>query len=204
MAQGFLSLEDAAGLLKSGGVLVLGTDTLPGLHCRADDAEAVDRIIAMKGRSAGHSFGVIAGSAEQAALVSGPLEDRAAAYCRKCWPGPFSLILPASGSLCTRVASETGTVAVRVPAVPSLRTLLLEVGYPLVSTSANLTGNPPHTTLAGACLEFGHCVDGAWEPFETKTDRESGKIPLPSSLIDLSSWPPKVLRRGSQDPPPAG
>ena len=203
MAQGFLSLEDAAGLLRSGGVLVLGTDTLPGLHCRADDEKAVDRIMAMKGRAAGHSFGVIAGSAEQAKLVSGPLDERAAAYCRRCWPGPFSLILPASGSLCTKVASETGTVAVRVPAVTSLRTLLLEVGFPLVSTSANLTGNAPHATLAGAYLEFGHCIDGVWQPSEIKTDERPKKIAIPSSLIDLSCWPPKVLRKGSQDPPPA-
>lgn len=201
VAPGLLSLSDAAGLLKSGGVLVLGTDTLPGLHCRADNEEAVDRIVAMKGRSAGHSFGVLAGSAEQAKMVSGPLDERVASYCRKCWPGPFSLVLPAGGSLCGKVASEIGTVAIRVPAVPSLCTLLLEVGFPLVSTSANLTGKPPIQDLSKAYYEFREDIDGAWEPVDKKENSEKDEFLLPSSLINLSVWPPKILRKGSQDPP---
>jgi tRNA A37 threonylcarbamoyladenosine synthetase subunit TsaC/SUA5/YrdC len=45
-----LSFEDAVGILKSGGVLLMGTDTLPGFHCRADLSESVARILALKGR----------------------------------------------------------------------------------------------------------------------------------------------------------
>ena len=179
------------------------TDTLPGLHCRADNEEAVDRIVAMKGRSAGHSFGVLAGSAEQAGLVTGPVDDRVAAYCRKCWPGPFSLILPAGGNLCDKVAAENGTVAVRVPAGSSLRALLLEVGFPVVSTSANLTGKPPITKMAAAYRDFSKEIDGVWQPAEEKENTNIEKVPFPSCLVNLSVWPPEVLRQGPLDPPPA-
>lgn len=199
-----LSDQDAAGFLKSGGVLLMGTDTLPGFHCRADLDPAVNRIMALKGRQVGKSLVVLAGSVEQACLVTGPLETRQADYCRKCWPGPFSLILPAGGELAKMVASEEGTVAVRVPAVGSLRALLLQVGFPLVSTSANLTGKPPFTDIGRAWVEFRNSIDGFWQPEEIKADGEFKDGARPSSLVNLSVWPPEVLRVGPVEPPVAG
>ena len=96
MAGVLLTSEDAVGILETGGVLLMGTDTLPGFHCRADRAEAVDRILELKGREPGKSLLVLAGSAAQAELVTGALDQLQFDYCNRCWPGPFSLILPAA------------------------------------------------------------------------------------------------------------
>jgi len=201
VAGGLLAFDDTVGLLKSGGVLLLATDTLPGFHCRADLPDSVARIIALKGSRSGKSLLVLAGSAEQATLVTGTLDDRQSAYCRSCWPGPFSLILPAGGELAPTVNPGGETVAVRVPAPAFLRSLVMAVGFPLVSTSANRSGGCPCVDLQVALSAFGDLVDGAWEsPLEAAGSGGAG----PSALIDLTTWPPVQLRQGPENPPPVG
>lgn len=192
MAGRLLTFDDAVGLLKSGGVLLLGTDTLPGFHCRADLPEAVARIQALKGRESGKSLLVLAGSADQAGLVTGALDDRQTDFCRRCWPGPFSLILP---------AADGETVAVRVPALESLCSLVLSVGFPLVSTSANRSGDIPCPDLEAALAGFAKQVDGAWNPRETPGEGAGSMPSGPSALIDLTTWPPVQLRQGPRNPP---
>lgn len=201
MAQPLLAFDDAVGLLKSGGVLLMGTDTLPGFHCRADLADPVERILAVKGRQAGKSLLVLAGSVEQARRVTGTLDGRQSAFCRECWPGPFSLILPAGGELSANAIGGGVTVAVRVPAVASLRSLVLAVDFPLVSTSANLSGQSPFDNLPEAGKAFANQIDGIWQPVENKIDIAGAPRPIPSALLDLTVWPPAVLRAGPEDPP---
>jgi L-threonylcarbamoyladenylate synthase len=192
----FLANEDAAGLLKSGGVLILGTDTLPGFHCRADQSDPVRRIMELKGREPKKSLLVLAGSLAQASLVTGALDDRQTACCERCWPGPFSLILPSGGKLSRSVNAAGGTVAVRVPAPDSLRSLILAVGFPLVSTSVNVSGEAAVSDMKAAQKAFGAKVDGYWRPSETSGGASFEHSVKPSALIDLTIWPPVQLRSG--------
>ena len=201
MAGEFLAFDDAAELLKSGGVLILGTDTLPGFHCRADLSDPVTRILDIKGREPDKSLLVLAGSVDQASRVAGPLDDRQSDFCRRCWPGPFSLILPSGGELSPLVVAPDRTVAIRVPALESLRSLILAVGFPLVSTSVNRSGDAPLGDLETARSVFGDRVDGCLRPAGSPKDPPaSGRI-RPSALIDLTVWPPVQLRSGPLNPP---
>jgi len=204
MTGSLLAFGEAVGLLQSGGVLLMGTDTLPGFHGRADMTEPVTRILDLKGRPGGKPLVVLAGSVDQAALVTGNLDDRQSAYCRLCWPGPFSLILPAGGDLIPEVRSDTGTVAVRVPAVPSLRDLILAVGFPVVSTSANLSGQAAISQFEEACRIFIKQVNGSWQPTENMSVGSPLERSGPSALIDVTLWPPVELRAGPLSAPPAG
>ncbi len=203
MADRLLAFADAVGLLKSGGVLLLGTDTLPGFHCRADLPESVARIQALKGRIFTKSMLVLAGSVDQASLVTGTLDDHQAAFCRRCWPGPFSLILPAGGDLSRAVNDGGETVAVRVPDLESLCSLVLSVGFPLVSTSANRSGDDPCPDLEAAIAGFAGQVDGAWKPGESRGEAAGSPGLGPSALIDVTTWPPVQLRKGPLNMPPA-
>lgn len=196
MAEGLLNLEEAAGILDSGGVLLLDTDTLPGFHCRADRAQAVQRIARIKGRAPDKALLVLAADFQQAGQVLGCLSSSQRRFCRRCWPGPFSLILPAAASVPAEVTAGSGTVAVRVPDLPVLQDLLRLVGHPLVSTSVNREGQPPAGDLGSARAEFGGQVDGAWSA-ESPTD---GPV-TSSALVDLGVWPPRVLRPGPRDLP---
>ena len=181
MADRLLAFDEAVGVLKSGGVLLLGTDTLPGFHCRADLAQSVARIQALKGRVFAKSMLVLAGSVDQVSLVTGSLDSRQSAFCKRCWPGPFSLILPAGGELSRAVNDGGETVAVRVPVLESLCSLVLSVGFPLVSTSANRSGDSPCPEFEAALAGFANMVDGAWKPPESPGEAAGNASTGPSA-----------------------
>ena len=207
MAKRLDDLQDAAGVLRSGGVLVLPTDTLPGLHARADHPEALARIVAVKGRAEGKPMLVLAASLDQARPLLADLDDGREDFCDRCWPGPFSLILPARaglpGEITGAVENGSGTsrtsVAVRVPDLRPLRDLLEAVGVPLASTSVNRTGQPPETDLATAAHLFANAIDGWWA-----LDDAGGSVATsaqPSALVDVVGWPPRLLRPGPRPLP---
>lgn len=199
MAGGLLEGQAAAAILRAGGVLLLETDTLPGLHARADREDATARIAALKGHPAGRPLLVLAAGWEDAARLTLTLDRPQEEFCRRCWPGPFSLILPARPGL-PRVVAPQGTVAIRVPAPAALRDLIRAAGFPLVSTSANLTGRPPCRDLAAARTAFGALVDGAWGWSRAPGD-PAAVAGVPSALIDVTCWPPVVRRSGPLPPP---
>jgi L-threonylcarbamoyladenylate synthase len=175
------------------------TDTVPGLHGKADQPGVAARIAQIKGRTSGKPFLLLAGSPAQARDLTQGWSADVERYVSRCWPGPHTLILAAADDVPAAVGAG-GQVALRVPAVPLLRAAILAVGYPLISTSVNRAGEKPLTDLVTAARRFGGAIDGWWRP-----DPRSWRAAMagaPSSLIDLSSWPPRILRRGHIAPPP--
>jgi L-threonylcarbamoyladenylate synthase len=142
---------------------------------------------------------VLAASAAAAGRVAGTLDGRQRAYAERCWPGPFSLVLPAGPMLPAAVTAGGGTVAVRVPGDPGLRDFLAAVGVPLASTSVNEAGGEPAATLDEAELRFGDRVDGVWLP--SGTAAPAGPVAA-SAVVDLTVWPPRTLRPGPRELPP--
>ncbi len=196
-----LSLKDTAAVLRAGGVAILGTDTLPGLHCLCRDAAALRRIAEIKGRSPDKPLLVLAADLDQALGMTGPLDECQEAHCRACWPGPFSLILPAGAGLPRELTAGGGTVAVRVPRVPDLVELLRLVGSPLASTSVNREGEPAAASLEQA-EAFAALVDGCWRPGRDRSRGQEGNhAPLSSAVVDLTCRPPRVLREGPEQLP---
>lgn len=190
----------AARLLAGGGLLLLPTDTLPGLHCRADAAPALARLQALKGRDPARPLLLLCADEAQAFGLAAPLAAAAVAYARRCWPGPFTLVLPRGPAAPAAVCGVGGTVACRVPALPALRALVRAAGGPLVSTSANRSGEPPCATLEAAVALLGDRVDAVLTGWRS----EAGVAAGASALIDLAGWPPRLLRPGPVPPPAWG
>jgi len=186
-----------ARVLAGGGVVLMPTDTLPGLHARADQAAALARILALKGSPAGRPLLVLCATVEEALGLAAPLDGRAEAWARRCWPGPFTLVLPRGARAPDAICAGGPTVACRVPALEPLRALVAAAGGPLASTSANLAGQPPVADLASAARLFGARVDAvAQEPWPA--GRAASRA---SALVDLTGWPPRLLREGPLAPP---
>lgn len=169
-------------VLAEGGVVVLPTETFYGLAVNPRDPQAVARVFAIKGREASKALLVVVANLEQAeelAVLSETWRQR----LRAVWPAPLTVVFPARQLL----PGSGRTVAVRVPAFDLLRSLLREVG-PLTATSANLSGQPP----AQAPQELG--------PLSEMVDLvlDGGKTPggLPSTLVDATVTPPRLLRAG--------
>ena len=188
-----------AAALAGGAVVLMRTDTLPGLHGRADRDDTVARIVAFKGRHADKPLLVLCDAPVRVEAVGVFPSAAARAYAGACWPGPFTLILPAGPAAPPAPPRGGDTVAVRVPGPEPLRDLVAAAGGPLVSTSVNHAGEPPLASLAEAAAFCGDAVDlvgeMVWDEDDaTPTGHASG-------LIDLTDWPPRVLRAGHAAPP---
>lgn len=130
-----------AALIRAGQPVAVPTETVYGLAADATDGVAVARIYAAKGRPSFNPLivHVVDRAAAEALAVFGPAADALAA---RFWPGPLTLVLPARrGSPIARlVTAGLPTVALRCPAHPVMRGLLLAAGCPLAAPSANASG----------------------------------------------------------------
>jgi L-threonylcarbamoyladenylate synthase len=168
-----------ADLLAGGGVAIMPCDTIYGIVGPAPGSEA--RLRELKGRGEKSFLQLIAGPEWLARFGELRLPESLASY----WPGPLTLICPAG----------EGSVALRVPADPGLRSLLERLDRPLYSTSVNRSGQPSLWRIAEILEQFEASVDLVVD---------AGDLPgrLPSTIVDVSQRPFRILRQGALELPP--
>jgi L-threonylcarbamoyladenylate synthase len=164
-------LDEIADVLRAGGVALLPTDTIYGLHAVAANEEAVARVRSMKERGDQKPFVTIAASAEQLERMVSAIPD----VLREIWPAPLTAIL----------ASDATTIAARVPDLPWLRALLDRTG-PLISTSANRSGEPPITTPEMLAQDLFEALDAVLD-----AGLREGQ---PSTIVDFTGDEPHIVR----------
>lgn len=142
--QADLNIASAVALLHRGGVLAYPTEAVWGLGCAPFDGEAVHRLLAIKRRPVDKGLILVAsGVTEFDALVDWTaLDVDCQARVRDSWPGPHTWIVPATAEVPIWITGGHRSLAVRVSAHPQVAALCAGFGGPLVSTSANLTGEP--------------------------------------------------------------
>src|SRR3989344_7029493 len=141
-----ISDKSLPSLIKEGAVGVLPTDTVYGLVCRAKDSKAVERLYSLKLRE-NKPGTVIAASTAQ--LEELGIKARYLKAVEHFWPGSISVVLPFSDPAKSYLRGGLLTLAVRIPADEKLQNLLEQTG-PLLTTSANLPGEQPTTTIQEA------------------------------------------------------
>jgi L-threonylcarbamoyladenylate synthase len=179
-------VDDAFGLalaaLRRGGVVVLPTETVYGLVASAGDRGAIERLFVLKDRPDSKAISVLVGDLDQArALTPDDLDA-----CAPWWPGPLTAVVRRRADAELYLGADATTIGLRCPDHPFVRRLALELG-PLAATSANRTGEPTPASAAEVALVFpdvGLVVD------------DGPRDGLPSTVIDLTSSPPTVLRAG--------
>jgi L-threonylcarbamoyladenylate synthase len=129
--------------MARGGVAVYPTETLYALGCSALDEAACRRVVEIKGREEFKPLPLIAGSVEQLEAVAGEFTDDVRLLAAHFWPGPLSVLVPAAAGLAPQVKDRRGMTSVRVTPHPAAAALCLELGAPLVATSANRAGGVP-------------------------------------------------------------
>lgn len=150
----FQSLTEALSVLLEGGVVVLPTDTVYGIVARAEDPKAVAKLYDAKHRH-GKPGTVIAANVEQLADLG--IDAKQLSQVAHLWPASVSVILQDHPEL-AYLDQGAHSLAVRIPQAPDVRTLLLKTG-PLLTSSANMPGQPPATTVAEAQAYFADRVD---------------------------------------------
>ena len=180
-------IGDIAELLRDGGVVLLPTDTIYGLHAVATNERAVARIAAMKGRDDAKPFVVIGASMQQLQDIGVDFPAHAREVLQSLWPAPLTAILP----LRLPVAASRGaaTLAVRVPNLDWLRALVAICG-PLASTSANIAGAPPVETPEMFSYGVQTALDGIVD-----AGLLSGE---PSVIVDFTGDSTRITREGDR------
>lgn len=183
------TIREIARVLKRDGVIVYPTDTFYGLGGNGLSHKALQRIFEIKRRPGLKALPVLVSDKETAdSLISEPppIFDVLAA---RFWPGPLTMVLKAASHLPQELVGPGGTIGIRWPAVAWLQALTREAGFPLITTSANLSGQGELASPEDALRLFRERVDLVIDGGPTP----GGK---PSTVIDLTGERPILVREG--------
>lgn len=178
----------ATGLFHTGKIFIYPTDTIYGIGGNPFDADVVRRISEIKGRDEKKQFIWLISDLENLLNYVEVINESHYEFLRKIWPASVSVILKLNER--TSKIVNQNSVAIRVPDNDFCSKLLKEISRPLISTSVNRSGELPLTQPEKIIQEFSQDVDAVL--FHTEpVDKKS------STLIDLTSNKPKLIREGS-------
>jgi L-threonylcarbamoyladenylate synthase len=182
------AIHRAVAVLEAGGLVAFPTDTVYGVAALPWDLDAVARLYVAKQRPRHLPIPLLLSDADQLSRVATPV-PACAPLAERFWPGGLTLVLPKTETV-PPVVSPGPTVAVRVPDLAPARDLIREAGGVLAVTSANISGQPSPVTAGEVEEQLGGRID---------LIVDGGPCPggVPSSLLDCTASPPKLLRRGA-------
>ncbi|HEV2178642.1 MAG TPA: L-threonylcarbamoyladenylate synthase [Candidatus Sulfopaludibacter sp.] len=152
------ALEYAVRLIHSGKVVAFPTDTFYGLGADPFNLAAVSEIFRIKRRSYDRPLPLLVSSLDQAADLTADPPAVFFSLAKRFWPGPLTIIVPASRLIPLKVTGNTGRVALRWPDFPFAVSLIRAAGRPLTGTSANLTEHPACATAQEVESQIGDTV----------------------------------------------
>ncbi|MFZ5449687.1 MAG: L-threonylcarbamoyladenylate synthase [Thermodesulfobacteriota bacterium] len=182
--------DEARTVLKNHGIIAVPTDTFYALAVNPFHEAALSRLFALKLRAPEKPVLLLVAGVAMLSQVVRDIPEAATRLMGRFWPGPLTIILPSQPQLPRLITAGTGTIGVRQPRHPLICRLIAELGHPLTGTSANRSGRPPLTRAADVDREFGPEVD---------LILDAGECPggLPSTIVDVSSSPPRLVRAGA-------
>jgi tRNA threonylcarbamoyl adenosine modification protein (Sua5/YciO/YrdC/YwlC family) len=186
-------LKQAAQIVERGGVAAIPTDSSYALACHLDDKAAAERLRRLRGVDARHHLTLLCRDLSEVASYA-RVDNRQYRLLKTATPGPFTFILEATKEVPRRVSHPSRrTIGLRVPDHPVTRALLDLLGQPLLATTLIAPGeSQPMNDPVQIRERFQHSVDAIVD---------AGACPMqPTTVIDLGSEPPVVVRLGRGDP----
>ena len=140
-----LAIERAAAAVRQGKLVAIPTDALYTLIADPFNLRAVSQVFQAKGRESNRSLPLLVDSTVMVEELSREISNRFYLLARRFWPGPLTIILPAA-KLPLKVTGNTGRLAVRQSRSEVANRIIGALGHPIISTSANLSGQPTSTS----------------------------------------------------------
>ena len=169
-------VDEAVRVLREGGIILYPTDTVWGLGCDATNAEAVDRIYRLKRSENKKSMLVLCASADMVVRYVNRAPGIAFEVMEMA-TSPLTLILPGATGVAANLIPDEGTLGIRVPDHEFCRRMLRALQRPVVSTSANISGEATPAGLQEVSREIIDGVDFDVNPrFEGKPTRKASSI----------------------------
>jgi L-threonylcarbamoyladenylate synthase len=182
-------IEQAAKIIRDGGLVAFPTETVYGLGANALDPKAIDRIFAAKGRPVTDPLIAHIASVEQLPDLALEIPQLIISLSKRFWPGPLTLVLKRKPNVPANLSAGRDTVAIRQPAHPIATALIKAASVPIAAPSANLFSRPSPTTAQHVLNDLDDRVD---------LILDGGPTPLgvESTVLDLTTDPPALLRPG--------
>jgi len=173
----------AAALLAEGGIVAFPTDTVYGVAIAGSLPERLPALFALKRRPLDRLIPILLADLAQLPAAEWVVDDRARRLADRFWPGPLTLVLPS--------ADGSRTQAFRAPDHP-VALALIEAAGPLLATSANVSNEPDTGSADDVLIAF------ATQQDELAAVVDGGSVPggVPSTVLDLSVEPARILREG--------
>lgn len=186
-------IAEACRVLAAGGLLIFPTETTYGAGVDATNQEAVNKLLSYKSRREGKPLSIAVTDQEMAAKYV-EITDSARRLYERFLPGPVTVVSRSKGTVADGVASEYGTLGVRIPAYPLILKIVAAYGKPITATSANGSGEKRPYTIQDI-------FDGLSEKQKSLVDfvLDAGELPKnpPSTVIDTTLETPVVFRQGN-------
>jgi L-threonylcarbamoyladenylate synthase len=181
-------LQEAADVIKRGGIVAFPTETVYGLGASALNEEACTKIFAAKGRPQDNPLIVHVADFDILPYVK-YIPKKAQKLMETFWPGPLTIIMPKSELIPDRVTAGLGTVGIRMPENKTARRLIELSGVPIAAPSANLSGKPSPTTIE-------HCIDDLTGKADMIIGGEHCTVGLESTIVEAGDDKVTILRPG--------
>src|SRR5262249_3519154 len=180
-------IRRAVEALLAGDIIGYPTDTVYGLGCDLLNQRAIDRLYALKGMPSSQPLAFICPDLANIAKYA-IVENSTYRVLRHFLPGPYCFILPASREVPKLLQSRRKTVGIRIPHHEVPCALARELRRPLLSRTAQRDGEDPHVDPRE--------IDEAFRGLAMVLDGGAGGL-VPTTVIDLTTTPPEIVRRGA-------
>lgn len=183
------AIEEAAAILRRGGLLGIPTETVYGLGADGLNEDAVRRIFLAKGRPQDNPLILHVPDAGWLERCCTDIPPAAYALAERFWPGPLTMILPRRDCVPLRTTGGLDTVGVRCPDHPVTRAIIAAADTPVAAPSGNTSGRPSPTCARHMMEDMMGKIDGI-------VDGGDCAVGVESTIIDLTVQPPRLLRPG--------
>ncbi|MGD2099883.1 MAG: L-threonylcarbamoyladenylate synthase [Desulfobacterales bacterium] len=182
-------IDEAAAIIRQGGVVAFPTRCLYGLGADAFDSAAVDRVVRIKQRPADNPILVLIDCRQRLKDLVAHIPPAAETLMQAFWPGGLTLVFKAQETLSHQLIAGSAKIGVRIPAHAVALALVKQAGRPITGTSANISGHP-------GC----HRAPDLDRQITTQVDMilDGGTLDsgVGSTVIDITGDPPRILREG--------
>ena len=183
------AIEEAAAILRRGGLLGIPTETVYGLGADGLNEDAVRRIFLAKGRPQDNPLILHVPDAGWLERCCTDIPSAAYALAERFWPGPLTMILPRRDCVPLRTTGGLDTVGVRCPDHPVTRAIIAAANTPVAAPSGNTSGRPSPTCARHMMEDMMGKIDGI-------VDGGDCAVGVESTILDLTVQPPRLLRPG--------
>ena len=184
------NIDEAAEILRRGGLVAFPTETVYGLGGNGLDPEAARKIYAAKGRPSDNPLILHVAKIEEVLPLVDSIPEKARLLMESFWPGPLTLIMKKSPLVPLESTGGLQTVAIRCPDNALTLSLIEKAGIPVAGPSANLSGHPSPTETAHVYHDLAGRIEGI-------LDDGAVGIGVESTILDMSTDHPTLLRPGA-------